>query len=321
MTRVKRTRCHFIIFCSATALLACASREPSPASPAAKVKEDATKPVATSTPKLKPSEESVSNKAPTPLVPGPTYSVERATLFDRSFKDRIAEDAVSKTFIRLTCPPTISCVQSATGALRSLQLDDHGPRPYVHERPLSSLLPEDEELAPGRHFLSAALLTNTQLLSDFHIFTVVPRAELYVSDSTALKPEQEQAMQLSEACRLVSPASTVNGRSDLLLLASYSGIEPASSTALAGSTNAAVLTDAHAESQVAAAIPLTVEYQVTVDDQIVALGEFAHGTSALFKNAPAGDLAIKSTCKRGTTILGTNVRMLTLNPELGGAQP
>lgn len=321
MTRVKRTRCHFIIFCSATALLACASREPSPASPAAKVKQDATKPASPLTPKLEPPEESVSNKAPTPLIPGPIYSVERATLFDRSLKDRIAEDATSKTFIRLTCPPTISCAQSATGASRALQLDDHGPRPYLHDRPLSSLLPEDEELAPGRHFLSAALLTNTRLLSDFHVFTVVPRAELYASDSASLKPEQEQALQSSEACRLVSPASTVNGKSDLLLLASYSGIEPSSSTALAGSTNAAGSTDAQAEPQVAAAIPLTVEYQVTVDDQIIALGEFAHGTSALFKNAPAGDLFIKSTCKRGTTILGTNFRILTLNPELGGAQP
>jgi hypothetical protein len=228
-----------------------------------------------------------------PLQRGKTYQVEEASLFKPVIPARIQEPVVGS--MSVTLPEGF------------VQLDDQSPRFVTTARKLTSLIDEDEEIAPGRHFLSAYQMLGDRVLIDARLFHVDARSRAALPSGAAL-PESMQVWGQSESCRLLFPVATVNGeaaRSLQLLAVPY----------VPSASNSVV------EGQLPQSGPsLTMRYEVSSTD-FLARGEFALGTAALLSNAPSGDLTISYTCVAEGSVIGSGRRIVTLNPELTGGAP
>ncbi len=206
--------------------------------------------------------------------------------------DQLLESSLATRLYRMSCPKGRKCSKES----KYFQLDDHSPRSDSGGRTLSSLLVEDQEIAPGGHSLAAFALFPEALFVETARFKSVV--------SSANKSGSSQAVNAAhEGCRLLLPLPTQNGSSAqaLRILAVFDPLllphEPAA--------------------EVSISYRLESQAQSAPFASIVATGVFPQGTEAVLKEAPPGDFVVEATCLVDGQIFAKAQRRVTLNPELG----
>jgi len=242
-----------------------------------------------------PTNRSVAPPAPLALLAGARFTMQRTRLILSPLPARIQEDRVEAIRLIVGCPSDLSCTAAPpfhAGVL--VQLDDQVPRWGTSPRTLQSLLPDDEELAPGFHVLTVYAAAQDKILLDVQGFVVDPVPPKRKAPGPGSNESKSQ-LDPQQACRVLFPRATLNGPLDRQLsLLGY----------LAGENNE----------------PVSVAYEVW-SERMLARGEFPQGTSAVLSDPPSGDLSIRMQCKVGEEILAEGRRVITVNPELeGGAR-
>ncbi len=253
-----------------------------------------------SPPPLVPPKEDGSRLEVRTLASGEKFSIQRVELIRPFPAPRVEESRLSKTLVAVQCQNGANCAEASDETTRSyLQLDDHGPRSGALRRPISELLPEDQEIAPGRHLLSAFVITNDRVYFDSVPFSSVADGGhdgITTKDAAAASSVWSER----ESCRLVLPRLTENGPTagELVFLGLFDS--PPDSDAQASSTGVA---------------PVQLSYQVNGSGWM-ASGTFPLGTSAVLSDVPGGDIEVKFTCIVADRTVGQGRRTITVNPEL-----
>jgi len=246
------------------------------------------------------------------LHAGSVHQVNVATLLARRSSNVLSESSIGSFRVPLSCGGATPCPEAQANVFGWVQLDEHTPRPLLPGRTLSSLLNEDEEMAPGEHTLLLAVSTLDRIYADAVSFRIEPARRGPVSSRSKSPPTQpgsvvplrEEDPFAASACFLLLPPPTVNGQgaAALQLLA--------------------VLLDVHGIDEAVSEQteqPVVIHYTARAEAGTVE-GSFPQGTSAVFDRTPRGDLHITATCERGGKKLATSQRRVILNPELTGVE-
>lgn len=234
---------------------------------------------------------------PVALVSGSEYRITPASLFvpsPRVFNER----ALGAVEIRGRCGKDAApCPEGNQPDVNQrmvgwMQLDQHAPRSFSTAVGLTSLLNEDEEIAPGGHLLFAAIVGKPRVFVDAVSFRM--------DTGPAHRADAEKV-----ACFLLSPGPNLNGRGAEQLEVLATVVEVGAD---AGPT--------HEETTRHDGV--FVRYSVQGASG-AAHGTFPLGMSGVIHHPAPGDWHVTFSCEADGRVLGSGERWVTINPELTGA--